>query len=154
MTPAIPPLPATTPVGGRPIRRRSVLFGGLGAAAAAVAVPTAFVLWPKDAPPAEPKGKPKASKSPDRDVTRPVGELKGHERNIESLAVSRDGKFLATGSDDTTLKLWDLTARREKATFDKAGGRRSKRCRPPRRPLTGRPSRSRPPTRRGRCADV
>ncbi|MCT4352192.1 serine/threonine protein kinase [Streptomyces sp. Je 1-79] len=118
MPPAIPPLPATTPVDGRPIRRRSVLFGGLAAATAVAAGPTAFVLWPKDAPPAEPKDEPKASKSPDRDITRPVGELKGHEGNIESLAVSRDGKFLATGGNDTTLKLWDLTARREKATFE------------------------------------
>ncbi|MFI7234422.1 WD40 repeat domain-containing serine/threonine protein kinase [Streptomyces cyaneofuscatus] len=116
--PAIPPLPATAPVGGRPLRRRSVLFGGLAAATAAVAVPTAFVLWPKDAPRAAPKGKPKASKSPDRDITRPVGELKGHEGSIESLAVSRDGKLLATGGYDTTLKLWDLTARREKATLE------------------------------------
>nr|WSU76816.1 serine/threonine protein kinase [Streptomyces anulatus] len=117
--PDVPPLPATTPVAGRPIRRRSMLFGGLAAAAAAVAVPTAFALWPKDAPPAEPKSKPKASKRPERDITRPVGELKGHEGNIESLAVSRDGKFLATGGyDDRTLKLWDLAARREKATFE------------------------------------
>ncbi|MEU9865606.1 serine/threonine-protein kinase [Streptomyces sp. NPDC047971] len=118
MPPANPPLPATAPVDDRPIRRRSVLFGGLAAATAVAAVPTAFVLWPKDAPPAEAKDKPKASKSPDRDITRPVGELKGHEGDIESLAVSRDGKFLATGGYDTTLKLWDLTARREKATFE------------------------------------
>ncbi|MCF3106715.1 serine/threonine protein kinase [Streptomyces roseoverticillatus] len=116
--PALPPRPATAPVDDRPIRRRSVLFGGLAAATAAVAVPAAVMLWPEGEPSAEPKDKPKASKSPDRDITKPVGELKGHENDIESMAVSRDGKFLATGGYDKTLKLWDLTAGREKATCE------------------------------------
>ncbi|MEI5101714.1 serine/threonine-protein kinase [Streptomyces sp. PmtG] len=119
MPPPVPPLPATTPGGGRPVRRRSLLFGGLGAAAGAVAVPVTVALWPEDEPTTtEPKAKPKASKRPDRDVTKPVGELKGHDGDIESLAVSRDGRFLATGGYDKTLKLWDLTARREKATCE------------------------------------
>ncbi|MFE2291579.1 WD40 repeat domain-containing serine/threonine protein kinase [Streptomyces sp. NPDC059452] len=117
--PAMPPLPAATPAVGRPIRRRALLFGGVAATTAAVAVPAAFVLWPKDAPsPAEPQSKPSASKSPDRDITRTVGELTGHEGRIESLAISRDGEFLATGSYDKTLRLWDLAARREKTTFE------------------------------------
>lgn len=118
LPPAMPSFPATAPVGGRAIRRRSVLFGGLTAATAAVAVPAAFVWWPEDEPPAEPKGKPEASNSPDRNITKPVGELKGHEADIDCLAVSRDGRFLATGGYDKTLKLWDLTVRREKATYE------------------------------------
>ncbi|WP_267246138.1 WD40 repeat domain-containing serine/threonine protein kinase [Streptomyces sp. PR69] len=128
MPPAMPPYPpktppqATAPVGGRTIQRRSVLLGGLAAATAAVAVPAAFLLWPEDGAPAEPKGKPeekpKAGKSPERDITRPVGELKGHEEDIDCLAVSPDGRFLATGGYDKTLKLWDLTAGREKFTCE------------------------------------
>ncbi|ARZ69573.1 serine/threonine protein kinase [Streptomyces albireticuli] len=116
--PVAPPFPATPPVAGRPVRRRSVLFGGLAAATAAVAVPTAFALWPEDEPTAGPKDKPKASRSPDRDITGPVGELKGHDGDIDGLAVSRDGRFLATGGYDKTVKLWDLTAGREKATCE------------------------------------
>ncbi|MGW1296927.1 WD40 repeat domain-containing serine/threonine protein kinase [Streptomyces sp. NPDC002533] len=116
--PVAPPLPAAPPGGGSPVRRRSVLFGGLAAATAAVAVPAAVVLWPRDEPSAGPKSRPRASKSADRDITRPVGELEGHEVKIESMAVSRDGKHLATGGYDTTVKLWDLTARRETATFE------------------------------------
>ncbi|MBB5119965.1 hypothetical protein AF335_23015 [Streptomyces eurocidicus] len=130
MPPVPPPLPAvppaTPPVAGRPVRRRAVLFGGLAAATAAVAVPTAFALWPeggsptgtKDRPKDRPKDEPRAGKSPDRDITRPVGELKGHERDIVCLAVSRDGRFLATGGYDKNVKLWDLTAGREKFTCE------------------------------------
>ncbi|MFE0046953.1 WD40 repeat domain-containing serine/threonine protein kinase [Streptomyces albireticuli] len=116
------PFPAAPAAAGRPVRRRSVLFGGLAAATAAVAVPTAFALWPEDEPTAEakdaPKDKPKAGKSPDRDITRPVGELKGHEGDIDGMTISRDGRFLATGCYDKTVKLWDLAAVREKATCE------------------------------------
>jgi WD40 repeat protein len=37
-----------------------------------------------------------------------LGELGGHAGPIESLAVSRDGRWLASGSDDDTAKLWQL----------------------------------------------
>jgi WD40 repeat protein len=35
--------------------------------------------------------------------------IEGHTNNVTALAVSRDGKFLATGSSDKTIRLWDLT---------------------------------------------
>ncbi|KAI0146148.1 WD40-repeat-containing domain protein [Xylariaceae sp. FL1272] len=36
--------------------------------------------------------------------------LDGHEDWIRSVAISPDGHLIATGSDDTTIRLWDLSA--------------------------------------------
>lgn len=36
--------------------------------------------------------------------------LEGHTNNVTALAVSKDGKFLATGSTDKTIRLWDMSA--------------------------------------------
>ncbi|HEX3148140.1 MAG TPA: WD40 repeat domain-containing protein [Gemmataceae bacterium] len=36
-------------------------------------------------------------------------KLEGHTQNVTALAVSQDGKFLATGSSDKTIRLWDMT---------------------------------------------
>jgi WD40 repeat protein len=36
--------------------------------------------------------------------------IEGHTNNVTALAVTRDGKFLATGSSDKTIRLWDLSA--------------------------------------------
>lgn len=36
--------------------------------------------------------------------------LKGHDAAIESFALSKDGKFAATGSEDQTVIVWDLSA--------------------------------------------
>ncbi len=37
--------------------------------------------------------------------------LRGHEERVTSLAISPDGRWLVTGSDDKTARLWDLTAK-------------------------------------------
>jgi WD40 repeat protein len=44
------------------------------------------------------------------DVTtlEPIHTFRGHLGPIRCLAISPDGKFLATGSTDKTVKLWDL----------------------------------------------
>jgi tricorn protease-like protein len=47
--------------------------------------------------------------------------LKGHKSSVTSLAYSPDGKLLASGSDDDTVKLWDATTGREHATLEGHG---------------------------------
>ena len=37
--------------------------------------------------------------------------LEGHSGSVRSVSFSPDGKTLATGSDDNTVKLWDLQGR-------------------------------------------
>ncbi|CAD5948055.1 serine/threonine-protein kinase [Planktothrix agardhii] len=46
-----------------------------------------------------------------------VGTLTGHSNYVESVAFSPDGRTLASGSDDNTIKLWDVQNRRQIATF-------------------------------------
>ena len=43
--------------------------------------------------------------------------LKGHSAPIEYLALSKDGKFLATASEDKTVIIWDLAAGKETQTL-------------------------------------
>lgn len=43
-----------------------------------------------------------------RPVTRCVGNMSGHEEAILSVHISPNGRWAATGSGDTTIRLWDL----------------------------------------------
>jgi WD40 repeat protein len=43
--------------------------------------------------------------------------LKGHTSLVLSVAYSPDGKTLASGSKDQTIKLWDVTTGKEQATL-------------------------------------
>jgi len=41
----------------------------------------------------------------------------GHTKMVYSVAISKDGKQVLSGSDDLTMKLWDVTSGRELRTF-------------------------------------
>ncbi len=49
---------------------------------------------------------------------RQTAALHGHADNVRAVAISPDGVILASGSDDGTVKLWDVHARREITTLD------------------------------------
>jgi WD40 repeat protein/transcriptional regulator with XRE-family HTH domain len=44
----------------------------------------------------------------DGEITRPLKTWTGHRELVWSLAYSPDGKFLATGSEEGTVKLWEV----------------------------------------------
>ncbi|HEX2269874.1 MAG TPA: caspase family protein [Pyrinomonadaceae bacterium] len=48
---------------------------------------------------------------------REIGALKGHGRGVTKVVFSRDGKLLASGSSDNTIRIWDVENRRELRTL-------------------------------------
>jgi WD40 repeat protein len=48
-------------------------------------------------------------------LSKPRARLRGHTAEIASIAFSPDGKILASGGKDGTVRLWDLPSRKEVA---------------------------------------
>src|SRR4030095_14733792 len=44
---------------------------------------------------------------------RELATLKGHGKGVSQVALSRDGKLLASGATDNTIKIWDVSSQRE-----------------------------------------
>ncbi|MGW1074822.1 WD40 repeat domain-containing serine/threonine protein kinase [Streptomyces sp. NPDC002537] len=106
--PSAPPVvPPAVPAKGLP--RRSLLFGGIAAATtAAVAVPGYF-LWRGSGTGQE--------QEQAQDPAKPVTHLSGHTSEIDCLAFGPDGKTLASGSYDNTVRLWDIATGRTITTY-------------------------------------
>ncbi len=49
---------------------------------------------------------------------KPVATWLAHKDSILALNISRDGKWLATGSADKTVKIWELATQKELAKFE------------------------------------
>ena len=48
---------------------------------------------------------------------REVGALKGHGKGVTQVSFNRDGRLLASGSTDNTIKIWDVAGRSELTTL-------------------------------------
>jgi WD40 repeat protein/uncharacterized caspase-like protein len=46
-----------------------------------------------------------------------VATITGHGRGVSKVAFSRDGKLLASGGTDNTIKIWDVATQKELRTF-------------------------------------
>ena len=49
----------------------------------------------------------------------PAGELVGHESAVSAVRISPDGGTVVTAASDKTVRVWDLTTRRERAVLGK-----------------------------------
>ena len=46
-----------------------------------------------------------------------IKELEGHKSDVNSVIYSPDGKFIASGSTDMTVRIWNLTNGKEYLKF-------------------------------------
>ncbi len=53
----------------------------------------------------------------DETIWKEVKALKGHNSTINAVSYSPDGKYLASGSEDGIIKIWDIQSGKELKTF-------------------------------------
>jgi WD40 repeat protein len=53
---------------------------------------------------------------------RPAGVFTGHKQSIASIAFTPDGKTLASSSEDSTLKFWNIATQQELLNIRRLGG--------------------------------
>jgi WD40 repeat protein len=57
----------------------------------------------------------------DMDPQAPLPKLRGHARSVRAVAVSSDGRWIASGSSDNSARLWDATTGQSFATLPHPG---------------------------------
>jgi WD40 repeat protein len=92
-----------------------LLVWGLLVAALARAPQPALAQQPPGKERDEPANKGTPAKAPDRLKLRMT--FKGHGTGVYALAFSSDGKLLAAGSDDGSIKIWNTTTGKEVKTL-------------------------------------
>jgi WD40 repeat protein len=60
------------------------------------------------------------SEKPPESETLLTATLRGHTDRVRTLAISSDGLTLASGGNDRTIKIWDLSPKDERSTYLKA----------------------------------
>jgi WD40 repeat protein len=66
-----------------------------------------------------------AALGPDVPLLAELTQLRGHTQPITQLAFTTDGQFLASGSRDGTVRIWDMVTHVEIANLDAAGRSRA-----------------------------
>jgi WD40 repeat protein/tRNA A-37 threonylcarbamoyl transferase component Bud32 len=85
--------------------------------AAIVVLATAGVWYSQFRPLAITKSSPSQPVNTTSENSNQPTTLKGHSSDVNSVTFSPDGQMLVTGSDDRTIKLWNLTTKQEIRTF-------------------------------------
>ena len=114
-SPAVPPFAPTVPVApparAKVSRRTALLYGGAGIAGLAIAGIGGYEFFTHNRPSSRQvaRNTPAPAPGPHRLIAGvPKLSLTGHSAGVGSVAWDATGRYLATGSDDTYVMLWDL----------------------------------------------